>query len=350
MPEYPNNSGVERDRPRESVKSRADSKVRHLTRLALIAIVISAITAQHYLIGVSHENLWLHNIHYLLYFLPILMAGIWYGLWGGVLTAVLVSVLYAPVVFGPHAQHVFASNSQKVLELVIYNLVGWVTGILSYRQRLEGEGYRRAAEELREAYARLREQTDLIKAIDELDNTVRPANYPPDAPGETSVVYDAGDGRLVAVFNLVGRVYMDPNDCPFRTGLELAEKLKKRTPIVIVDMHAEATSEKVAMGIYLDGKVAAVLGTHTTVQPADDRILPGGTACITDVGMTGPHEGVIGVKSEQVLARFVTGIPSRYEVAEKDLFFHGVVIEVDDQTGRAQSIERISRKFDDPDE
>lgn len=191
---------------------------------------------------------------------------------------------------------------------------------------------------------------DLIKGIDELENTVRPANYPPDAPGETSVVYDAGDGRLVAVFNLIGRIYMDPNDCPFRTGLELAEKLKRRTPIVIVDMHAEATSEKVAMGIHLDGKVSAVLGTHTHVQTADERILPGGTACITDVGMTGPHEGVIGVKSEQVLARFVTGIPSRYEVAEKDLFFHGVVIEVDDQTGRAQSIERISRKFDDPDE
>lgn len=145
-----------------SINSRVDSKMRRLTRLAVIAIVISAITAQHYLIGVSHENLWLHNIHYLLYFLPILMAGIWYGLWGGVLAAVLVSVLYAPVVFGPRAQHVFSSNSQKVLELVIYNLVGWVTGILSYRQRLEGEGYRRAAEELREAYARLREQTDLI--------------------------------------------------------------------------------------------------------------------------------------------------------------------------------------------
>ncbi len=127
-----------------------------------MAIVITTITAQHYLISVSHENLWLHNIHYLLYFLPILMAGIWYGLWGGVMMAVLVSVLYAPVVFGPHAQHVFSSNSQKVLELFIYNLVGWVTGILSYRQRREGASYRRTAEELREAYARLREQTDLV--------------------------------------------------------------------------------------------------------------------------------------------------------------------------------------------
>ena len=163
MPKEPYNSGVERRGvPREPAPAHAGSKARHLPRLSLIAVVISAITAQHYLVSVSHENLWLHNIHYLLYFLPILMAGIWYGLWGGVATAVLVSVLYAPVVFGPHAQHVFSSNSQKVLEIFIYNLVGWVTGILSYRQRREGEGYRRAAEELREAYARLREQTDLI--------------------------------------------------------------------------------------------------------------------------------------------------------------------------------------------
>jgi signal transduction histidine kinase len=153
---------VELDRPRESATARAGSKARHLTRLSVIAVVISAITAQHYLISVSHENLWLHNIHYLLYFLPVLMAGIWYGLWGGGAMAILVCVLYAPVVFGPHAQHVFSSNTQKALELIIYNLVGWVTGILSYRQRREGEGWRRTAEELREAYARLSEKTDLI--------------------------------------------------------------------------------------------------------------------------------------------------------------------------------------------
>ena len=193
-------------------------------------------------------------------------------------------------------------------------------------------------------------RSDFIKGIGDVKNVVRPANYPPGAPGKTSVIYDAGAGRRVAVFNLVGRVFMDPNDCPFRAGLELAEKLREQTPIVVVDMHAEATSEKVAMGIYLDGKVSAVLGTHTHVQTADERIRPGGTACITDVGMTGPHEGVIGVKSEQVLARFATGIPSRYEVADKELSFHGVIIEVDDQTGQALSIDRISRKFDDPDD
>ncbi len=136
--------------------------MRELSRLTFLAIVISGITAQHYLTGVSHENLALHNIHYLLYFLPILMGGIWYGLVGGAATAVLVSVLYAPVVFGHLGQNVFSSGTQKTLEIVIYNLVGWVTGILSQRQRIEGEGYRRAAEQLQKAYEKLREQTDLI--------------------------------------------------------------------------------------------------------------------------------------------------------------------------------------------
>jgi len=131
-------------------------------------------------------------------------------------------------------------------------------------------------------------RADLAKGIDSLEGIVRPANYPPDSPGVGSIVYDIGGGRLVGVFNLVGRIYMDAADCPFRAGLRIAEELKRQTPIVIVDMHAEATSEKVAMGIYLDGKVSAVFGTHTHVQTSDERILPGGTAYITDVGMTGP--------------------------------------------------------------
>ena len=187
---------------------------------------------------------------------------------------------------------------------------------------------------------------DLIKGIDTLERVVLPANYPPGAPGADSVIYDLGGGTRAAVLNLLGRVYMDPNDCPFRAGIEAAKRLREQTPVVIVDMHAEATSEKVAMGLYLDGKVSAVLGTHTHVQTADERILPGGTACITDVGMTGPHDGVIGMKAEQVLTRFVTGIPSRYEVAEGDLRLHGVLIEVDESSGRATSIERISEQFD----
>lgn len=187
-------------------------------------------------------------------------------------------------------------------------------------------------------------RSELVKAIDSMDNIVRPENYPPGSPGAGSIIYNAGDGRRMAVFNLLGRIYMQPMDCPFRAGLELAEELRERTSVVILDMHAEATSEKMAMGWYLDGKVSAVLGTHTHIQTADERILPQGTAYITDVGMTGPHDSVIGMKPEQVLTRFVTGVPSRFEVAEKNLMLQGVVVEVDDSTGRAVSIERISER------
>ena len=138
---------------------------------------------------------------------------------------------------------------------------------------------------------------------------------------------------------------MDHNDCPFRTGLEMAERLKEETPIIILDIHAEATSEKMAMAWYLDGKVSAVLGTHTHVQTADERILPQGTAFITDAGMTGPHDSVIGMKKEQVLTRFVTGMHARYEVADKNMWLHGVVVDIDDTTGKAIAIERISKHF-----
>ena len=191
-------------------------------------------------------------------------------------------------------------------------------------------------------------RSELITGIDSLDNVVRPANYPPDSPGAESVIYNVAGGKRAAVFNLVGRVFMDNNDCPFRAGLKLSTQLKTQTPVVILDMHAEATSEKMAMGWYLDGKVSAVLGSHTHVQTADERILPQGTAYITDIGMTGPHDGIIGMKAEQVLTRFATGLPSRFEVAEKNLHLHGVMVEVDEGTGRAVGIERISRAFTQP--
>jgi two-component system sensor histidine kinase HydH len=135
---------------------------RDFTRISIILLIIAAITMQHYLVKVSHENMWLHNIHYLLYFLPILMSSIWYGLRGGVAAAFVVSVLYAPVVFGPMGRTVFTSTSQKILELVLYNVIGWITGFLSERERREREDYRQAAEELREAYQKLHEQTGLI--------------------------------------------------------------------------------------------------------------------------------------------------------------------------------------------
>lgn len=189
---------------------------------------------------------------------------------------------------------------------------------------------------------------EFIKEIDSLDNVVKPANYPPDSPGVDRIVYDVGDGRRAAVFNIVGRTFMEANDCPFRAGFELGRELREATPIVILDFHAEATSEKMAMGWYLDGTVSAVLGTHTHVQTADERILAKGTAYITDVGMTGAQDGIIGMKTEQVLTRFVTGIPSRYEVAETNLWLHGVILEVDDTTGGAVSIERVSQHVENP--
>lgn len=189
-------------------------------------------------------------------------------------------------------------------------------------------------------------RAEFISGINQLDNVIRPANYPPGSPGTGSLVYRVGNGGCVGIFNLVGRIFMEPLDCPFRTGLEVSEKLRNRTPIIILDMHAEATSEKIAMGWYLDGKVSAILGTHTHVQTADERIFPQGTAFITDAGMTGPHNSVIGMKPEQVLTRFVAGIPSRFEVADSNLRLNAVFVEVNDETGRATHIERISQSCD----
>jgi 2',3'-cyclic-nucleotide 2'-phosphodiesterase len=146
------------------------------------------------------------------------------------------------------------------------------------------------------------------------------------------------------VINLLGRVFMDAVECPFRQAEKEIEALKKKTNIIIADMHAEATSEKVAMGWFLDGKVSAVVGTHTHIQTADEKILPGGTAYITDCGMTGPYDSVIGRRKEVVIQRFLTQLPNRFEVADKDVQMHGVVIDVDEATGKAAAIKRVQVK------
>jgi metallophosphoesterase (TIGR00282 family) len=152
-------------------------------------------------------------------------------------------------------------------------------------------------------------------------------------------------GTPVAVVNLAGRVFMHPSDCPFRTAQALVEKIRRETPIIVVDMHAEATSEKQGMGWFLDGKVSAVLGTHTHVQTADEIVLPGGTAYITDAGMTGPHNSIIGVEKEMIIDRFLTGMPCRFEVARGDVRLQGVIVDVDPQTGRARSIKRVNLRL-----
>jgi metallophosphoesterase (TIGR00282 family) len=170
---------------------------------------------------------------------------------------------------------------------------------------------------------------------------LRPANYPKGAPGKGHTVIQTPDGRKLGVLNLEGRVHMKPLDNPFTVAPDLVAELRKQTPCILVDMHCEATSESQAMGWYLDGRVSAVVGTHRHVQTADERVLPGGTAYITDLGMTGPTEGVIGVDRDLILQRFLSQMPMRFEPAKGPAALHGVIIVVDPETGRASDIRRL---------
>jgi metallophosphoesterase (TIGR00282 family) len=171
---------------------------------------------------------------------------------------------------------------------------------------------------------------------------LRPLNYPAGVPGRGSYVARTADGRSVGIINAMGRVFMANIDDPFAAVPREIEALHRRARIVFVDFHAEATSEKVAMGWHLDGTVTAVIGTHTHVQTADERILPKGTAYLTDVGMTGPHDSVIGVEIEPALGRFLTALPARFETATANPRLNAVLIEADDRTGLALDIERLS--------
>ena len=176
---------------------------------------------------------------------------------------------------------------------------------------------------------------------------LRPANYPAGAPGNGSYLARTRDGRSVGVVNVMGRVFMLNIDDPFTSVLREIETLKQRTRIVFVDFHAEATSEKIAMGWHLDGRVTAVVGTHTHVQTADERIMPKGTAYLTDVGMTGPHDSIIGVEIEAALGRFLTALPAKFDTATGNPRLNAVIIEADEATGRATGIERLSLSADD---
>ncbi|MBN1404961.1 MAG: TIGR00282 family metallophosphoesterase [Candidatus Omnitrophica bacterium] len=184
-------------------------------------------------------------------------------------------------------------------------------------------------------------QKEVLDIIETETRILRPANYPKSAPGAGCGVFTAANAVSVGVINLLGRVFMQPVDCPFRAATECVEKIKEKTKIIFVDMHAEATSEKVALGWYLDGKVSCVFGTHTHVQTADEKILPRQSAYITDLGMTGPFDSVIGRKKEQVLERFLTQMPVRFQVAEGDVRLNGAIVSVDDKTGTATSIRRV---------
>ena len=175
---------------------------------------------------------------------------------------------------------------------------------------------------------------------------LRPANYPAGTPGNGSYLVRTAEGKPVGVVNLMGRVFMASLDDPFVVVMREIEALRKRTRVILVDVHAEATSEKLAMGWHLDGAVTAVIGTHTHVQTADEQILSGGTAYLTDVGMTGPHDSIIGMDKAAVLEKFRTGLPVRLETATGDPRLNGVIITADESTGRAISIERLNLSAD----
>ncbi|MCR3921657.1 MAG: TIGR00282 family metallophosphoesterase [Firmicutes bacterium] len=186
------------------------------------------------------------------------------------------------------------------------------------------------------------DKREAIPYIDREKRIVRPINYPPGTPGQGYGTFHA-HGKTIGIINACGRVFMPALDCPFRTVEKAVQRLKKETNIILVDFHAEATSEKIALGRYLDGTVSAVVGTHTHVQTADERILTHGTAYITDLGMTGPRESVLGVDPEIVLRKFTTQMPARFEVATKGpLQFNAVYVDVDETTGLACEISRIS--------
>jgi 2',3'-cyclic-nucleotide 2'-phosphodiesterase len=185
------------------------------------------------------------------------------------------------------------------------------------------------------------DKKEILDYIPREPRLLRPANYPSGVPGNGSVVVESAGGEQLGVLQLMGRAYMPTLDCPFQVAKKELTALKKRTAAVIVDMHAEATSEKMAMGHYLDGEVVAVVGTHTHVQTADDQILPKGTAYLTDIGMTGPLHSVIGVKKELAIEKFLTGMPRRFEVASGPSVFCAVLLELDARLGKALSIERI---------
>lgn len=189
-------------------------------------------------------------------------------------------------------------------------------------------------------------RNEIAEVLKRDENIVKPANFPPEAPGRDWAVVTAAEGTKVAVFSLLGRVFMRPVDCPWKTAERVLAELPADLRVIVLDFHAEATSDKQLMGRYLDGRVSAVLGTHTHVATADEQILPQGTAFQCDVGMTGPHDSILGREIHQVMETTLTFRPTIFHVAEKDVRLHGTIVEVDSATGRALSIRRLAVKED----
>ena len=187
-------------------------------------------------------------------------------------------------------------------------------------------------------------EKDFYEYLDKTDRVVRPANYPDEGtPGKGYTIVKDKNGNKVGVISIQGRVFMPPIDCPFKKVKEILEEVRKETRVIIVDFHAEATSEKIAMGWHLDGYVSAIYGTHTHIQTADERILPEGTGYITDVGMTGSTNGIIGMSINSVLPKFLNALPQRFEIAEGNERINAIEIEIDLETGECKNIERINK-------
>lgn len=186
------------------------------------------------------------------------------------------------------------------------------------------------------------DKKEALEYLKKEERIIRPANYPEGTPGSGSALLTTPGGTKIGVINLEGRVFMNSLECPFKTADREIAALSATTKIIIVDFHAEATSEKTSMGWYLDGRVSAVVGTHTHVQTADERVLTAGTAYITDVGMTGAFDSVIGVRKDEPIQKFLTQLPAKFEVAKKDLRINGVVLSIDEESGLALGIERIN--------
>ncbi len=185
---------------------------------------------------------------------------------------------------------------------------------------------------------------DILNVLKYNTDVIRPANLSSRAPGAGSMLLYLENGLTVGVINLIGRTYMQPAECPFQAVDREIERLRDKTNVILVDFHAEATSEKIAMGYYLDGKVSGVFGTHTHVQTADETILPGGTGYITDLGMTGPIYSVLGVEKNSIIRRFTTGMPQKFEIATGAGQLCGCIFDIDSETGKALSLERIYKR------
>jgi len=190
------------------------------------------------------------------------------------------------------------------------------------------------------------DRQEIVEYLQEKDRIIRPANFPEGTPGRGWCLAQTEKGVKIGVINLLGRTFMRYNvECPFRSLRKIVDEIRRETPLIVVDYHGETTSEKVAIGFYIDGGASVLFGTHTHIQTADEKILPKGTAYITDLGMTGPYDSVIGQNKDKIIRRFLTSMPMRFEVATDNVIIHGILVDVDEQSGLARKISRVQRAY-----